>query len=186
MDDIALPQHHRAGAHRARRHPVVTTLLALGSVAVVSGVLVWFLLAVDVLGVRGELVAGVQSDSSASPDPSASPVPSVPATGPSPSAEPVPSESVVDVGVPLAVLNSTGTSGLAAGAAERLEEAGWTVDRVGNYPGGELPTTVFYGADELAATADAVAGSLGTGRAALSADVDDGELTVVLGPDYEG
>lgn len=182
MDDIPLPQHHRAGAHRARRHPVVTTLALLGTVAVLSGLLVWLLLAADLLGVREGVVAGAPADPAASP---AATVASA-EPGASPEPEPEPSGPVVDLDVPLEVLNSTGTTGLAAGAAERLREAGWTVGEVGNYSDGELPTTVFYGSDDLAATADAVAGSLGVGRAAQSAAVGEGELRVVLGPDYEG
>lgn len=178
MDDTALPQHHRAGAHRARRHPAVTTLLMLGSVAMLSGLLVWLLLAVDVLGVRDDLVAGPPTAPSATPGAAVA--------SPEPSPEPEPSAPVVDLDVPLEVLNSTGAPGLAAGAAQRLEDAGWMVAEVGNYAEGELPTTVFYGSADLAATADAVAGSLGAGRAALSDNVGEDAVRVVLGPDYAG
>ena len=75
--------------------------------------------------------------------------------------------------LPLRVLNSTGTQGLAAAAAEVLGDGGWQVAEVGNYEGDEIPTAVLYpetaddpeAAAVAAATAAAVAADLGDGRA---------------------
>ena len=91
---------------------------------------------------------------------------------------------MVDRSLPVDVLNSTSTPGLAAGAAEALEDLGWTVGEVTNFEGDEIPTTVFYPEDAQEATAAAVADELGAGSAEQSDDVD--VLTVVLGPDYAG
>lgn len=201
MDDLAVPQHHRSGAHRARRHPLLGALATIGAVALASAVLLWALLTFDVLGVGDDLLdaGGVSGPSAAPVDVSASapgPAGTAPAggeptepgaepTGPTTGtdAEPGPEPSA-DRSLPLAVLNGTSTSGLAAGAAEALEASGWTVDEVGNYAGDEIPTTVLYPEDEQQVTAEAVADDLGVGDVTPSADVD--VLTVVLGPDYAG
>ena len=204
MDDLAVPQHHRSGAHRARRHPVLVALATLGAVAVASAVLLWGLLSVDVLGVGDDLrqAGGVLSAPSAGPS-TAVPSPAEPSVGasetgvvPSPPASPEPApepspEATVDRALPVTVLNSTSTPGLAAAAAEALGAAGWQVGDVDNYGGDEIPTTVLYpdgAADPLAGavaamTAAAVASDLGVGEATASPEVDG--LTVVLGADYD-
>jgi len=189
MDDMAVPQHHRSGAHRARRHPLLVVLLTLGAVAVVSAALLWAMLSFDVLGVGDDLL---EAGGAATPAPSdgapASPLPSGQASGAVVSVVPEPSvEPPADRSLPLDVLNSTGASGLAGTAAEALVDAGWTIGTVDNYDGDETPTTVLYPEDDgtgssAAATAAAVAADLGVGVATPSAEVD--VLTVVLGPDY--
>lgn len=198
MDDLAVPQHHRSGAHRARRHPLVAALVTIGAVGLASAVLFWALLTFDVLGVGDDLreeAADLAPAPSASLDPSAAPSgspsgpdapaePSAPAqTSAPPSPEPEP-EPTVDRTLTVDVLNSTATPGLAAGAAEALGASGWTIGEVTNYEGGEIPTTVLYPAEDLLVTAEAVAADLGLGTATLSGDVT--VLTVVLGPDYPG
>lgn len=203
MDDLALPQHHRSGAHRARRHPLLTALAAVAAVAVVSAVLFWALLSIDVLGVGdgvGE-AGGTGASASATPStptveptapagsPAASPAPSV-ATPPSdapPSASAAPSAdptAVIDRTAALDVLNSTSTPGLAATAAGALQAQEWTIGEVTNFAGDEISTTVLYPEESLAATASAVAADLGVGSASVSGDVS--RVTVVLGPDYPG
>ncbi len=202
MDDLAAPQHHRSGAHRARRHPLLVALVTLGAVAVASAALLWALLAFDVLGVGDELreaaPGALQPTSDASaPAPGGSAAPSAapsteasgapaPSVEASPSAEPEPAPVEADRARPLTVLNSTATPGLAATAGEALGALGWEVAEVGNYDGDETPTAVLYPesddeqADAVsAATADAVAADLGAGAPTPSADVT--VLTVVLG-----
>lgn len=208
MDDLAVPQHHRSGAHRARRNPLPAVLLSLVLVAVVSGGLLWALLTFGVLGAQdpagGPVAAPTGAASAAATQPEGPPSPgssvdpgAEPGTQPSdePSAEPTPEpspepspepapEQTVDRSVGVDVLNSTATVGLAAGAAADLEELGWTVGEVTNFDGDEIPTTVLHPTEDLAATAEALVADLGTGVTELSADVD--VVTVVLGPDYPG
>lgn len=198
MDDLAVPQHHRSGAHRARRHPLLVALLALGAVAVASAGLLWALLTFDVLGVGDDLRQAGGGSSVAPAEESAAPVPttSVPtsampqatagaseetagATGQDSGEQ---TEPVVDRSLPVDVLNSTSTPGLAAGAGARLEDLGWTIGELGNFEGDETPTTVLFPEDSQQATAEAVAEDLGVGTVAPSEDVD--ALTLVLGPDY--
>ncbi len=86
----------------------------------------------------------------------------------------------------VSVLNSTGRSGLAAGAAARLREAGWTIRSTGNANGGGA-TSVYYGRASLRPTAQAVAADLGAPAVLReSADFGAGRITVVLGSDYPG
>lgn len=199
MDDLALPQHHRSGAHRARRHPLLVLLVTLGTVGLASAVLLWALLSLDVLGVGDELRRAGGASSVAPADPSAAATPAATAVAPSPEPSVVPTtepgqepsaseepseepEEVVDRSAPLDVLNSTSTTGLAAAAAAELEELGWTTGEVGNYGADEIDTTVLFPEDSLQATAEAVAEELGVGEVSASDDVD--VVTVVLGPDY--
>lgn len=208
MDDLAVPQHHRSGAHRARRHPLLVALVTLGAVGLASAVLLWGLLTFDVLGVGDDLreAGGSLVPSTAPVDPSASAAPSAdpgagPGVGPSvdptaepstdpkaePSTEPSPEpspEPSADRSLPVDVLNSTATPGLAAGAAEALEGLGWTIGEVTNFEGDEIDTVVLYPDAEQQVTAEAVAQDLGAGSAQQSDEVD--VLTVVLGPDYTG
>ncbi|WP_380165422.1 LytR C-terminal domain-containing protein [Jannaschia sp. R86511] len=203
MDDLAAPQHHRSGAHRARRHPLLVALLTLGAVAIASAVLLWGLLTFDVLGVGDDLRQAGGASSVAPPaattqpsDEASAPASAVDPTGEptgDPTGEPTqdpseePSEDaepVVDRSLPVDVLNSTSTPGLAAGAGESLEDLGWTVGEVGNFDGDEIPTTVLYPEEDQQATAEAVAEDLGVGATELSQDVD--VITLVLGPDYSG
>lgn len=189
MDDIAVPQHHRVGAHRARRHPALAVAVPVAAVIVVGVVFVWALTAF--LGGGGDtepsaLATGSQPPTT-QPLPSAAPsLPASPGTSePLPSAAPSPEPSV-DRTVAVNVLNSTDTAGLAAGAAESLEGAGWTIGEVGNYTQGAIPTTVLYNGPASAASAAAVAADLGLGSAQESTEVTAGTLTLVLGSDYSG
>jgi hypothetical protein len=84
------------------------------------------------------------------------------------------------------VLNATKRSGMAASAASRLRNAGWTIRQTGNYSAGVDGTTVFYGRGSLKATADAVAKDLGAPVVTQeSADFGSSRITVVLGADYQ-
>ncbi|GAA4360411.1 LytR C-terminal domain-containing protein [Angustibacter luteus] len=91
----------------------------------------------------------------------------------------------VDHSQPVAVLNATKRGGLAAGAATKLRNAGWTIRSTGNYTGSVTGTTIFYGKGSLQATAQAVADDLGSPAAVQeSADFGSSRVTAVLGADY--
>jgi hypothetical protein len=92
-----------------------------------------------------------------------------------------------DLATPVTVFNSTSVSGLAADAADRLTEAGWSDVGSGNYPGGTLPSsTVFYGTADLEVSARAVADVLGIDVVELAeSDTTDG-IEVVLERDFAG
>lgn len=180
MDDLALPQHHRSGAHRARRHPLLVLLLALGAVGLVSAALLWALLSLDVLGVGDELRQAGGASSAGPAEPSTAP--STAAGEPSGEPSDGGSGGALDRTVPIVVLNGTGSPGLATAAATALEQLGWTATTVGNYEDEQIPTTVLYPEDSQLATAEALAEDLGVGSVTSSQDVT--ALTVVLGPDY--
>lgn len=196
MDDLAVPQHHRSGAHRVRRHPVLVAGATVGAVAVACAVLLWALLSADVLGVGDDLreAGGVAPAAPAEPSAGASADPSEPAlvapsagasAAPSAGSDPSPAASAPPGdGVALTVLNATTTPGLATEAAEVLEDAGWTVAGVGNYGGEDGPSAVLWPEDDPAAESVAalVAVDLGAGEPVASDDVD--AVTVVVGEDF--
>ncbi len=187
MDVDALPQHHRTGAHRARRQPLRSAVLALAAVGAVSALLLWALLSLDVLGVGDDLreAGGVALSQQTEQQTAAGAVATT--GGASPAVEPSvapQTPATVDRSQPLRVLNSTGTPGLAATAAGALQLAGWSTAAVGNYDGAETLTTVLHPDEASASAAQAVVADLGVGAPQLSSDVT--EVTVVLGPDYVG
>lgn len=83
-----------------------------------------------------------------------------PAADPETPAEPeVP---VADTSVAVRVLNATGRSGAAAGAADTLSGAGWSDVSADNYTGDRLnASVVWYQSEDLADEAQAVADLLG-------------------------
>jgi hypothetical protein len=90
-----------------------------------------------------------------------------------------------DLDATVRVLNAANITGLAAGAAEDLEDAGFTSVETGNgNAGGSTATTVFYGTPELAATAQQVATTLGVTNVVESAEVADGGVVVLLLRDF--
>jgi hypothetical protein len=91
----------------------------------------------------------------------------------------------VDHSQTVSVLNATKRSGLAASAAAKLRNAGWTIRATGNYSAGVDGTTVFYGRGSLAATAEAVGKDLGGAVTKESGDFGASRVTVVLGADYQ-
>ncbi|MFJ3305899.1 LCP family protein [Streptomyces sp. NPDC086549] len=80
------------------------------------------------------------------------------------------------------VLNGTGTQGRAGVVAERLREAGFTVDGTGNSPGTVTRTTVTY-PDALQKQARVLASRLPGAHAAQ--DAAAGQVTLVVGPDLD-
>lgn len=176
----------RRGAHRATLSPLVRALPwvlgALLAVAVVVAV-VSFVGGGQVAGVQGAgrpVGSGESVTSEATASRSATASASVPPSGEAPSSGEPAGEP--DFGVGLAVLNGTATAGVAAGAATALEQQGWTVVEIADYPGGSARTTVYYAAEALAVTAQAVAAEVG-GVAQLDPAQTDA-IAVVLGDDY--
>lgn len=124
-------------------------------------------------------------------------VPTAPTTGSSPTAGSSPSSptsattgsqtGAVDTSIPVVVLNSTRTSGLAASVAATLRSAGWTVPTTDNYRRTSPPTTVYYGRASQRATAEAVAADVGgSPRVRQSSEFGTARITVVIGSDYNG
>jgi len=111
------------------------------------------------------------------------PAPVVTTTAPAPVEEPPAPEP--DLDAPVSVVNSTSVTGLAARAADRLEDAGWTEVVAGNYRGGTLASsTVLYAGPDLEVSARAVADVLGITAVEL-AESDDAEgIQVVLERDF--
>ncbi|VTR78989.1 hypothetical protein CHMI_03780 [Cellulomonas hominis] len=91
-----------------------------------------------------------------------------------------------DLDATVRVLNASGITGLAAGAAEDLEGAGFTSVETGNgNAGGSTATTIFYGTPELSATAQQVATTLGIANVVESAEVADDGVVVLLLRDFD-
>ena len=177
----------RRGAHRTRQSPVLAALpVLLVALTVVAVVLV----ATTLLGSRPpqSAASGTGGDVPVGEPTQSTPAPTgtqTPSATPSPDETSTPSASTppVDRTVKIEVLNATRTTGLAGKGAARLKDAGWTVSGTDNYRDGTVPTTVFYATDDLAPTARAVAGDLGTDRTELDAELAD-PITVVLGSDF--
>lgn len=198
FDDLQ-PVDGRRGAHRARANPALAMVPLLLVVVAVVAVLVGAMTllgddAPDVAAPAGNNGQPAAEQTTAAPEATAPPAeePTDAATAPpaepttEPTTEPPPEpEPTVDTSVPVTVLNATTTKGLAAGAAEQLGGAGWTVAATGNYRDGPPPaTTVYYATEDLAATAEAVAGDLGGAATQLSEAFGADGITVVLGEDY--
>jgi len=96
--------------------------------------------------------------------------------------EPAPT---ADLTTDVRVLNASNRSGLAAGAAGDLEDAGFTAVTTGNgNAGGLQQTTVFYGSADLAATAQQVADSLGIANVVEDAGTAPEGVVVLLLADF--
>ncbi len=81
--------------------------------------------------------------------------------------------------------NATKTSGLAGGARDTLEAAGFTDVSIGNWTGPSVGTTVvFYPAPADLGTAAKVAELLGIDRVVEDATQADGGVVVVLEADF--
>lgn len=194
FDDLQ-PVDGRRGAHRARPNPALAMVPLLLVVVAVVAVLVGAMTllgddAPDVAAPAGNNGQPAAQETTAAPEATAPPAgePTDAATAPpaESATEPPPEpEPTVEMSVPVTVLNGTTTKGLAAGAAEQLGGAGWTVAATGNYRDGPPPpTTVYYATEDLAATAEAVAGDLGGAATQLSEAFGADGITVVLGDDY--
>lgn len=179
---------NRRGAHRARPNPLTSLIPVLAGAAVVVLVVIG---AFTLLNSRGttsgpsSAVAGAPTGTT--PPTSKASTAATPTATASASQEPVASTSEtggeVDKDAELVVLNSTGVSGLAKKVAGDLEDEGWTVGETSNASGRLTKTRVYYAKNDEAATAEAVATSLGFGEAKKSAAKAENGITVVLGSD---
>ncbi len=96
--------------------------------------------------------------------------------------EPAPT---ADLTTDVRVLNASNRSGLAAGAAGDLEDAGFTAVTTGNgNAGGLQQTTVFDGSADLAPTAQQVADSLGIANVVEDAGTAPEGVVVLLLADF--
>ncbi|MCG7287567.1 LytR C-terminal domain-containing protein [Cellulomonas sp. ACRRI] len=98
--------------------------------------------------------------------------------------EPAPT---ADLTTAVRVLNASGRSGLAGGAASDLEDAGFTSVEAGNgNAGGLQQSTVFYASADLAPTAQQVADTLGIANVVESAGTAPEGVVVLLLADFAG
>ncbi|GEM_PF-2158214 len=201
---VTTPQHHRVGAHRARRNPMAVTAIGIGAIVALSALLVWGLVATGVIGGGGEQEValgeptgglGEATGGLVEQPPSVSPPPEASISAPPTSAPPVVSAPAgPDQSVSITVLNGGVTvSGVARGTASSLVTAGWTgVDEAATanaptFP--DVPTTLITYADPaLQPTAEAIAAQLGQGAATLTSDYASAgfvtQIVVVLGADF--
>ncbi|WP_225755147.1 LytR C-terminal domain-containing protein [Actinotalea sp. Marseille-Q4924] len=191
--DAAAQEERPRGVHRAPRTwwsrwgalvavLVVFPLLAFGVVTWLSG---WDGLqqdgtAVDQPQAEVPTDAGATEPDAEATDGAGQPVEESPTAEPTPEAPAAPEP---DLTAPVAVLNATGTSGLAAEAAGVLEDAGFTSLTTGNWPQQDPPASVVLYADPAdEGTAGEVAAALGITGVQLSEAVED--VTAVLWTDY--
>ena len=80
------------------------------------------------------------------------------------------------------MFNAAGISGLAASTVTDLEGAGFTTVTAANYVGTKPDvSTVYYASDDLKATADLVAQTIGIDTVTLSeSDAEDGISAVLI------
>ncbi len=90
-----------------------------------------------------------------------------------------------DLAAPVTVYNSTSRSGLAGGAADRIEEAGFTSVAADDWTGEDPDASVvFYATAADVTTAQLVATTLGIGTVQESAEQAPQGVVVVLAGDY--
>ncbi len=117
--------------------------------AILIGLFVW-------LGPDNSDTSVLSERKSAAPtSPAASPTPSPPASSPAASSPPPSSPAPATSSPPatakpgpdrpqVVILNQSGGSGLARRVADRVREAGWTVNKTGSFRGTVSTTTVYY------------------------------------------
>ncbi|MBG6180887.1 LytR C-terminal domain-containing protein [Arthrobacter sp. CAN_A1] len=204
----------RQGVHRERLVPPRSSGLALkiivGVLALAVGLAAYFILPRLGIGEGADpassLATSSRSSGAATSEPSPSSATDNESSTPSPSDsgpsaeptedeptdseptgnEPSPSEdpSAVDRTQPVNVFNSTGISGMASLAANRVSGGGWTVGQIADW-GGVPPQTsvIFYNSAQLAA-AQELAGILGIPTLVETTEVSP-DLTVVIGPAFQ-
>lgn len=142
---------------------------------------------VTYLADEGRLPVGGGGQSTAPPTseaPGPTPTETAPETSPTPTVEPTPEAPPPNMAVAISVLNGARINGLAGRTAEKLTAAGFTSVTPGNATS-DTPaaSTVFYGSEDLRATADLVAATVNVSEVVLSpVDAPQG-ITVILRSD---
>lgn len=186
----------RRGAHRARVSPVVGALpvVAVSAVVLVVILVAWTLFgrstgtsvqAGPVATPTGAVTQPTQATQPAQPAATAQDTASAAATAAATAPATTTPAQTVDKTLPIAVMNSSGISGLARGVATTLKGGGWTINGTPGNVTPARPTTVYYATAAQKATAQAVLDALGgTYRLRRSATEAAAGITVVLGADY--
>jgi hypothetical protein len=195
-DRFATPvEASRRGAHRARPSALTTVLPVAAGLAVVSlvGFGAWALTGQDSNSgtVAAASTASPARNTAAAvvPSPSLrqqSPTSAAPSTPPSssPASPATTSAGAAGRTLPVVVLSSVTTQGLAKRQAQTLEHAGWTVSRTGNATLRNLSTTrVYYATSTDKPAAQLLLSDLGYGVLMRSATIAANGLTIVLGTD---
>jgi hypothetical protein len=130
--------------------------------------------------------AALRSSTSAAPHTTTSTTPRQPTTAPSTRTVTTPSIDVHTI--PLVVMNNTATTGLAAGARQRFEAAGWTVTSIGTMSNDIISTCAYYDPAQRGAksAARALQRDFPTIKRVLPrfAELPEGPVVVVLTWDY--
>lgn len=173
------------GVHRAPRSAWSRWWPFL-AVLVIVPALAWG--AVTYLADRGRLpdLPGGTPSSSATVTPPTTPGedPTAAETAPPPTVETTPTEAPPNLATPVSVLNGARINGLAGRIADQLAAAGFTAVTAGNHTA-DIPvaSTIYYGSEDLRATADLVAQTIDVTAVVLSPVDAPGGVTVVLKSD---
>jgi hypothetical protein len=128
------------------------------------------------LGVIAVIWAGSGDLNRATVSPKAPVVTATPTVSPTPTKAPPPERPAIKV----EVLNGSGTHGLAARTAKKVEKAGWTVSGVGNWKFGAAHDAVYYPPESQAA-AERLANDLGIDSVEpAKSGMRDDQLTVLV------
>lgn len=176
--------HRTPRSRRSRWLPFVVVLVLFPLLA--YGVVTWLSDWQGLGGTQEEPTGTTDGgDEAAAEDPATDPATTDPATE-VPEQPEAPPPPVADVAAPVAVYNSTSTSGLAGGAAGRLEDAGFTSVTPDDWDGEDPDASVvFYATAADVATAQLVASTLGIAAVQEDAAQAPQGVVVVLADDYE-
>ena len=190
----------RQGVHRAaaesRRRRRLGPILAVGTVALVIGLVAYLILPKLGFNSAGNTAAVTAEQPANSAPASPAPTDSSPAPSEAPSGAGTPSDTAssptatpenagVDKTQPGAVYTATGTPGLASRVGATVASDGWTLGPLGNWGGARQQTSVvFYDGAAQKTNAEALAALLG-----IQTVVDSAEfkmpLVVVLAPGFQ-
>ncbi|HEY0215804.1 MAG TPA: LytR C-terminal domain-containing protein [Cellulomonas sp.] len=195
--DAAPAQDTPIGVHRAPRSwwsrwwPFVTVLVVVPALTV--GFVLWASSWDGDLTLPGASTAQDEETTATDPatdaatDTATDPAAEAPATEETPATEEAPAVVEPDLATAVSVLNAARVSGLAAGVASDLEDAGFTAVTTGNTTAsGRTTTTVYYASADLQVTAQKVADTLGITTVTESADDAGDAITVLLLSDFTG
>ncbi len=144
---------------------------------------------VTLLAQRGQLPdlpggLGPTSSEQASAPPSETPTDAAPATSAPPVQQTTPAAPAANLAAPVSVLNGAKITGLAKKVVDQLTAVGFTAVTAGNTTSSKpAASTVFYGSDDLAATAQLVASTIKVDAVVKSPTDAPSGITVVLRSD---